>query len=104
MKPHVSLTVLLVIFTILASAACTPSTPAAAPAGVATSLSPAPLALLPCKLPGDVAAQCGTLTVYENRSARSGRQIGVRVAVVKATGAAREADPVFWLAGGPGAA
>ena len=45
---------------------------------------------------------CGTLEVPEDRSKPDGRKIGLRVAVVPATAADPEADPLFVLAGGPG--
>lgn len=51
-----------------------------------------------------VFAFCGTLRVYENRSAATGRQIALRVAVIPATDRNPAPDPVFFLAGGPGAA
>src|SRR5690349_4277384 len=63
------------------------------------------LALAPCALPGvpaTVGAKCGTLTVLENRAAKSGRTIGLRVVVLPATGAKRAPDPIFFIAGGPG--
>jgi len=50
------------------------------------------------------AAKCGTLTVFEDRSARSGRQIDLRIAVLPATGDAVAPDPLFLLADGPGQA
>ena len=50
------------------------------------------------------AAQCGTLTVFEDRSARSGRQIDLRIAVLPATGNTVAPDPLFLLADGPGQA
>jgi pimeloyl-ACP methyl ester carboxylesterase len=50
------------------------------------------------------AARCGTLTVFENRSARSGRQIDLRIAVLPATGNTVAPDPLFLLADGPGQA
>lgn len=61
------------------------------------------LALRPCWLPGvDDQARCGTLEVFEDREARKGRTIKLRVAVVPALAASPEPDPVFVLAGGPG--
>jgi len=48
-------------------------------------------------------ALCGTLTVYENRDTRSGRQISLNIVVLPAVGTAL-ADPLFFLAGGPGQA
>jgi pimeloyl-ACP methyl ester carboxylesterase len=50
------------------------------------------------------AARCGTLTVFEDRSAGSGRQIDLRIAVLPATGNTVAPDPLFLLAGGPGQA
>ncbi len=41
--------------------------------------------LTPCILTGEVKAECGTLKVYENRAARSGRQIELRLAIIRAT-------------------
>jgi pimeloyl-ACP methyl ester carboxylesterase len=75
-------------------AACgQPMAPAARPA----------LTLKPCQL-GSASALCGTLSVYENRAAASGRRIGLRVAVIKAQGPDPAPDPIFYLAGGPGVA
>ena len=53
---------------------------------------------------GDVEALCGTLSVPEDRSRPEGRHIELRVALVPARSARPAADPVFMLAGGPGAA
>lgn len=61
--------------------------------------------LAPCTLPGGDAsanAQCGTLSVIENRTTGRGRTIDLRVVVLPATGPDREPDPVFFIAGGPG--
>ncbi len=61
-----------------------------------------------CTVSGEVPVQasvpgfCGTLQVPEDRSNPSGRQIGLRVAVVPATAADAKPDPFFALAGGPG--
>jgi len=49
-------------------------------------------------------ARCGTLTVFEDRSARSGRQIDLRIAVLPATGNTVAPDPLFLVADGPGQA
>ena len=83
---------------------------ACAPASVSSSRNARPVvALQDCQLsaPGMTsrhAAQCGTLTVFEDRSARSGRQIDLRIAVLPATGNTVAPDPLFLLAGGPGRA
>src|SRR3954463_13049782 len=58
--------------------------------------------LEPCKVEGvsgDV--RCGTYRVYENREAKSGRSIHLKIVVLGA-GAKREPDPLFILAGDPG--
>jgi pimeloyl-ACP methyl ester carboxylesterase len=47
-------------------------------------------------------ARCGTFTVFENRAAKSGRQIALNVAVLPALNKDHALDPVFILAGGPG--
>jgi pimeloyl-ACP methyl ester carboxylesterase len=62
--------------------------------------------LHPCEVPGiaGAGARCGTLDVYENRAARSGRKIALNVIVLPALGPKIEPDPVFWLEGGPGGA
>lgn len=49
-------------------------------------------------------ALCGTYEVWEDREAKTGRKIGLNLAVLPATGRSHAADPVFWLAGGPGGA
>ena len=49
-------------------------------------------------------ARCGTLEVYEDNIANSGRKISLRVAVIPAESSNPEADPLFLLAGGPGQA
>lgn len=76
-----------------ALASCAEAKPDAAPK----------LALTPCWLPGvDGQARCGTLEVFEDREAKAGRKIKLRVAVVPALAASPEPDPVVILAGGPG--
>src|SRR5690349_15983002 len=73
----------------------------------ATAVSTPPrLTLTPCTPEGiaaSVGAKCGTLTVYENRTTRQGRTIGLRVVVLPATGKTRAPDPLFYFEGGPGA-
>lgn len=49
-------------------------------------------------------ARCGTLAVYEDRQAASGRQIHLNVAVIPAVSRNPEPDPLFFLTGGPGQA
>jgi len=61
------------------------------------------ISLSPCTIPGNVKAECGTYRVYEDRASRTGRTIGLRVAIVRAANtSARVPDPVIYLAGGPG--
>jgi pimeloyl-ACP methyl ester carboxylesterase len=79
------------------------STPAAAPTATALPQRSWPIQLDDCML-GHAAAKCGTYRVYENRSARSGRQIDLKLAVLPATGDHVELDPLFYFAGGPGGA
>jgi len=57
--------------------------------------------LQPCFV-GNISAQCGTLSVFENRETHSGRKIDIHVAVIKAWGPDPAPDPIFYLAGGPG--
>jgi pimeloyl-ACP methyl ester carboxylesterase len=76
-----------------AATACSPGTSTDTPA----------IALADCRLQGlEVAARCGTLQVWEDRAARSGRRITLHVAVVPARLRSQEPDPVLVLAGGPG--
>jgi pimeloyl-ACP methyl ester carboxylesterase len=65
----------------------------------------AQLALAPCK-PHGVAEtlQCGKLTVFENRAAKSGRTIDLNVVVLPALDPAKKRAPFFEIAGGPGQA
>jgi pimeloyl-ACP methyl ester carboxylesterase len=61
------------------------------------------IALADCRLPGvDIAARCGVHEVWEDREARSGRRIGLHMAVVPARVRSKEPDPIVILAGGPG--
>ncbi|HEV7786425.1 MAG TPA: alpha/beta hydrolase [Thermoanaerobaculia bacterium] len=65
--------------------------------------APPALKLAPCRLP-DFAneVRCGTYEVFENRAARSGRRIGLRVVVIPAHGKPVSPDPIVFFAGGPG--
>ena len=61
------------------------------------------LALSPCNLQGLPAdAQCGTYEVFENRAARAGRKIPLRVALIPANVPHKEPDAIVHFAGGPG--
>lgn len=50
-----------------------------------------------------MAAKCGTLTLAENTADPNGREIDLYVAVMPAIHSANRAEPVFFIAGGPGA-
>jgi len=61
--------------------------------------------LKPCRLAGvDEELLCGKLTVFENRETRTGRTIDLNVVVLPALDQKTKAEPLFDLAGGPGAA
>ncbi len=47
-------------------------------------------------------ARCGTYEVWENRAAKSGRRIPLRVVILPAKSPDRQPDPVVYLNGGPG--
>jgi pimeloyl-ACP methyl ester carboxylesterase len=67
--------------------------------------SPRSLSLSACRLPRLAAlAQCGTLTVPEDRTIPQGRQIALTVAVLPPNTLSPRPDPLFILAGGPGQA
>jgi pimeloyl-ACP methyl ester carboxylesterase len=50
---------------------------------------------------GPTDALCGRLSVYENRQMGTGRRLSLNIVVLPAVGTAH-ADPLFFLAGGPG--
>ena len=63
------------------------------------------LELADCRLDGvSVPARCGSLTVFEDRSAGSGRTLDLEIVVVPAVSDNAQPDPLFFLAGGPGQA
>jgi pimeloyl-ACP methyl ester carboxylesterase len=76
--------------------------PSAEPSGPTIVLEPCHLSApgLSTRLP----AECGTLTVYEDRAAQSGRQISLRIAVIPAISRNPAPDPLFYITGGPGGA
>ena len=76
-------------------------------AGCAPSAQPpersAALELEDCRVAGVRAeARCGSWSVAENPDLPDGRQVALKVIVVPATETPVAADPVFFLAGGPG--
>ncbi|MEM8960444.1 MAG: alpha/beta fold hydrolase [Acidobacteriota bacterium] len=59
----------------------------------------------PCTRPGaKETLLCATLPVWEDREARSGRKIDLEMVIIPAATATPAPDPLFFLAGGPGAA
>ena len=52
---------------------------------------------------GPTDARCGVLEVYEDREAATGRRIALNVMLLPALANSPAPDPVFFLAGGPGA-
>ncbi|MGE5278982.1 MAG: alpha/beta hydrolase, partial [Acidobacteriota bacterium] len=75
----------------------------AALAAASASAEPTALTLSPCQPPGVPGpARCGRLSVYEDRVAKKGRQIGLKILVLAATGSDSAPDPLVFLAGGPG--
>ncbi len=59
--------------------------------------------LRPCKhADGPTEGYCGTLEVFENRQAKSGRKIALKIIVFPALKRTAAKDPLFFLAGGPG--
>ncbi len=63
------------------------------------------LALASCRVEGiEYQTLCGTYEVFEDRVAKQGRKISLRVVVVPALAATPEPDPLVVLAGGPGQA
>lgn len=61
--------------------------------------------LIACQEPGmPPEALCGTFEVFENRAARTGRKIPLKIVVLPATGPGRLPDPFVYFAGGPGEA
>src|SRR5687767_8988803 len=68
---------------------------------------PASVSLEPCEVPGaregvQEKARCGTYEVFENRAAKSGRKLKLKIVVFPATGPDKAADPLFYIPGGPG--
>lgn len=63
--------------------------------------------LAPCKVgkgEKQMDALCGTHEVWEDREAKAGRKIGLKVMVIPALSSNPLPDPVFYLPGGPGVA
>jgi pimeloyl-ACP methyl ester carboxylesterase len=73
-----------------------------------TGITPAAsISLEPCEVPGmregvKEKVLCGSYEVFENRAAKSGRKIKLKIVVYPATGQDKAADPLFYIPGGPG--
>ncbi len=87
---------------LLAGCSQVTSTPASPPTGQVIALQPCYLSA--SGLGTSLEARCGSLTVYEDRQVQSGRQINLHIAVLPAVSRSPEADPIFFIAGGPGEA
>jgi len=78
------------------------------PAAAAASTETRPAAqLAACKVPGEngeIEARCGFFETWENRAARSGRKLRLKVVVLPARDPHPRPDPVFFFGGGPGEA
>src|SRR5262245_1553438 len=53
---------------------------------------------------GPLDGYCGTVEVWENRQARTGRRISLKVVVLPGARRGENPDPLFYLTGGPGQA
>jgi pimeloyl-ACP methyl ester carboxylesterase len=65
------------------------------------------ISLAPCEVPGTRPGAkekvlCGSYEVFENRATKRGRKITLKIVVFPATGPEKEADPLFYIPGGPG--
>lgn len=63
--------------------------------------------LEPCEVPAadgnqKEAGRCGFYEVFEDRSAKSGRKIKLKIVIYPATGPDKAPDPLFYIPGGPG--
>ena len=59
--------------------------------------------LHPCKIEeGPTEAFCGQYTVFEDRAAKTGRKIGLKIVVAPALQRNPQPDPLFIFEGGPG--
>lgn len=72
--------------------------------GAVTGRAPGTLVDVTCEGNVPPGSRCVTLSVYENRTTRTGRTISLWILILPASGTPRAADPVFYLAGGPGQA
>jgi len=102
-KPTIiNLLLILLLSTTLITACSAPEAPAlivpdGAQAGNILDLAPCTFA----SIDGELAAECGTLVVPENRSDPNSRLIALPVTRIKAA-SNTPAEPIFWFSGGPG--
>ena len=80
---------------------------AVVPAQRTQNVVPGSILLMPCEVPGTrpgakEKALCGSYAVFENRATNRGRKITLKIVVFPATGPRKEADPLFYIPGGPG--
>ncbi|HEY6325007.1 MAG TPA: alpha/beta hydrolase [Candidatus Cybelea sp.] len=73
-----------------------------APTAAAPSFLAGPCPSMPQPIAQLKQARCGTLAVPENRRGANTRTISLSVAIVPAASSQKKADPILWLAGGPG--
>lgn len=92
------LSIAVLLATVVAAAAA--DTPAATTP--TSSFTPGPCAKPPSPIPELKTARCGRLVVPEDRAHPNGKTISLSVAIIPAKAAIPKADPIVWLAGGPG--
>ncbi len=101
----------LICLVLLASVLLAGCQPAASPAATAATATTIPtstpaasrLTLKTCKAAaGAIEAECGHLSVPEDRANPNGRTLDMGIVVVRAQGPDHEPDPLFYIAGGPG--
>ncbi|MSP40592.1 MAG: alpha/beta fold hydrolase [Deltaproteobacteria bacterium] len=79
-----------------------PSCTALTPTRIASN-RPSGIELKPCNAARlERAALCAKYSVYEDRTAQSGRTIPLNIVILPATDAESKTDAIFFLAGGPG--
>ena len=97
-RQHDGLIFLALSILLVVSSSCATVTP-----GANSIQQNSAVTLTPCKFPKlKEPVMCGKYPVYENRAAQSGRMIALNIVVLPARSSEAKADPVFYLAGGPG--
>jgi pimeloyl-ACP methyl ester carboxylesterase len=96
-------TLLLAGVLVLALAPAPAAAPRSANAATLTQPSRPQLVLTPCHVAGvQEELRCGTYEVFENRQARRGRKLPLKIVLLPARGQHPEEAPIFHLFGGPG--